>query len=785
MAQDRKAVVTVGGFVQDSLSGERLPGAMVRISGQHLATSTNAFGFFSMAVPSGAVQVEVRYLGYGTQVTHLYLRGDTSLVVRLSPKSSQLAEVHITSGAPSHTDIRLANKITLSSREIQELPRLMGEADAVKAIQLLPGVQGGREGASDLHVRGGGPDQNLILLDGVPVYNVSHLLGLFSVFNTDAIKNVDIVKGGFPARYGGRLSSVVEVQLKEGSNQGFRGEGAVGLLSSKLLLEGPVSGGKTSFLVAGRRTYVDALAAAASKLSGEEMSRYRFYDLNLKVNHRFSPQDRLYLSVYAGDDSFADTYVYAGEHQREEQQFKLQWGNVTSALRWNHVFSPKLFGNMTLTYSGYEFKVVDDTKLQQQDSLFHLTLTYASRIRDWGAKFDFDYIPSPRHEINFGGNYTNHLFHPDAIQVDAHLNTPSAIVSAGADVIPAQEYYLYAEDVVRLSDRLQASTGLHYSGFVVKGRHFHSLQPRLALAYHSAKGLSLKSSFSTMAQYLHLLSNTSTGTPTDIWVPATAQVAPQRAWQYTLGASSLAWGGALDVSGELYYKHMANTAEFKDTPDFMQEFIKSGSNTDFAAYVSRPYEERVVSGKGWTYGSEWLVRKREGKTTGWISYTLAWAWRQSDSLNYGERYPYTYDSRHTMAVVASHSLTEALRIGGSWTYRSGSAVTLPTTHYKAYQEEIGQPGQVPQPGSVEFLGERNNFRMPAYHRLDVGITHHKKKNWGERTWNLSVYNLYNRQNPFFLRTSTPGVLSSGTVKRQLYQVSLFPILPSFSYGFKF
>ncbi|OKL41834.1 TonB-dependent receptor plug domain-containing protein [Pontibacter flavimaris] len=769
------AALAQAGLLEQKVSLHRRNVLLQQVLGELSEKYHLAFSYSTDLVP---LQQQVRYLGYAPlHVSLPAVSADTSIQLQLQPLANQISEVSIT--AEKATDLQQANRITMRSAELKQLPRLMGEADAVKALQLMPGILGGREGSSDLIVRGGSPDQNLILQDGVPVYNVAHLLGMFSVFNPDAVRSVEVIKGGFPAPYGGRLSSVVDVQLKEGNNQQFAGEGAVGLISSKLMLEGPIKNEKTSFLLAARRTYLDALAAAAATMSGEDISHYSFYDLNAKINHTFSPSNRLYLSVYSGQDSFSDKQEFRSSPDSEEQKYTMRWGNITSALRWNHLFGPKLFSNTTLTYSRYRFAQQSEVESRRLSR----SVDYSSGISDWGGRVDFDYLPHARHSVRFGGSYTFHTFRPEVTTL--HTDTIT-LTTDSFSTIRAHEFYTYADDRIQLSERLQATLGLHFSGFAVNGKIYTSLQPRMALGYTSASGVSIRASFATMAQYLHLLSNTSTGTPTDIWVPATEKVKPQRSWQATLGAATVL-GQQWELTSDVYYKAMQDVAEFKDGADFIGEFFRSGPETNFANFVSSPYETRVVSGKGWSYGSEWLLRKRQGKTTGWLGYTLAWSWRQMDSLNFNQKYPYTYDSRHSISLVANHQLTEKLSIGGSWTYRTGYVTTLPAASYKAYNEPVYDPsGWSPSVETVDYMGERNNYRMPAYHRLDLSLTHTRKKKWGERSWNISVYNAYNRKNPYFMHLSQPGASSSeGSGSRHLYQVSLFPVLPSVSYGFKF
>jgi len=779
-----KREVVVSGHVTDKTSGEALMGASVLLAGQPTSgVNANTYGFYSLHLPASPAQLQVRYLGYAPlDVPLKAIRHDTVLALQLQPLARELAEVQVV-GAQA-ADLEQANRLSLRSSELKQLPRLMGEADAVKALQLLPGVQAGREGSSDLSVRGGGPEQNLVLLDGVPVYNVSHLLGTFSVFNPDAVKSVDLLKGSFPAQYGGRLSSVVDVHLKEGNTQQFGGAGAIGLLSSKLLLEGPIKNEKTSFLLAARRNYFDLLTATAAALRGESLSNYHFYDVNAKVNHTFSPKDKLFLSVYGGQDKFSDKQDFSDANQDEKETFAMRWGNATGALRWNHTFDSRLFSNVTLIHSRYSFRQRSELAQQVNELPLNRSSDYTSGIIDWGAKAEADYYMNARHSVRFGANYTLHTFSPEtfALRTDSLTFTSNNLAR-----IRAQEVYAYAEDRVQLGQRVQASIGLHASGFGVNGTFYTSLQPRLAVGYTAVSGLRVHASYVTMAQYLHLLSNVSTGNPTDIWVPATDKVKPQRAWQTTLGAA-LPLGPAWELTSDAYYKQLRDVTEFKDGADFVSDFFRSGSQTNFANLVSTPYEERLVTGKGWSYGSEWLLRKRQGKTTGWLGYTLAWSWRQLPDINFNRKYPYSYDSRHSLSLVVNHQLTERLTLGGNFVYRTGFVTTLPTVSYQAYNEPIYQPGAyTPFVQTVDYIGERNNYRLAAYHRLDLSLTHTKKKRWGERTWNVSLYNAYNRKNPYSVRLSKPvtGVGVTSTSPRRLYQVSLFPILPSFSYGFAF
>ena len=769
----KKNAVTVSGYVTDSASGEALAGATIT-NGTAVALS-NTYGFYSILSPADYANIKVTYLGYAPFSYQLSsLSKDTTLAVPLLLLNSELAAVEIRSAR--QTELQQSSSVSMSGNEIKQMPRFMGEADAVKAFQLMPGVQG-KEGSSELSVRGGSPDQNLILLDGVPVYNVSHLFGIFSVFNPDAIRKVDMIKGGFPARYGGRLSSVVDIHLKEGNTKKFSGEGSLGLISSKLLLEGPINNEKTSFLIAGRRTYLDLIMA----IMGKNNNRYHFSDINAKINHAFSATDRMYLSIYGGQDKFA--YHDKSFH---DSKFNMKWGNSTGALRWNHIYNSKLFSNLTLTHSNYSFDQASEVKRFENSIDINRSVNFTSSINDWGAKTDFDFAADNKHHVKFGGSYIYHQFNPEAITLAADTLKFS---SASFSKVAAHEIYTYMEDRISINESLEALGGVHFSAFAVGGKNYTSLQPRLSLGYTSEKGLNLQASFSTMTQYLHLLSNTSSGSPTDVWAPATKNVKPQRSWQVTFGSAASVLQDKFDLSMDLYYKRLKDVAEFKNSGDFVEDFLGNGPDgVSLTSLIVPPYEERITSGHGWSYGSEWMFRKREGKTSGWIGYTLSYATRQFDGINNNKSYPYAYDSRHSLALVVNQKLSRRLSMGVNWTYRSGYVTTIPTTSYKAFSEPIQYNFGQLQP-TIDYLNERNNYRMPAYHRMDLSLTNTKKKKWGERTWNISIYNAYNRMNPYFVNVvQSEPYFTSPEQKfkaRNFRQATLFPILPSFSYGFKF
>lgn len=774
---------TLSGYLIDHASGEPLIGANVYELNERKGAATNLYGFYSLTLSPGSHRVRISSVGYQPDTLTLTLTQDTTVNLSLIPGTRQLQAVEIVSKNLPVRSPQMSS-IELRPAEMERMPTLAGEVDLIKVAQLLPGVQSGNEGSSDLIVRGGGPDQNLILLDGVPVYNVGHLLGLVSVFNTDAVKQVDLIKGGFPARYGGRLSSVVDIRLKEGNTQDRHGAGAVGLLSAKYLMEGPLGKqGNTSYLLAVRRTWLDLLARLAQTItSSSDQGQYNFFDLNAKINHRFSDRDRLYLSAYAGRDGFSTSIEDELTSVTFQETSSINWGNITSALRWNHLFSPRLFANLTATYSQYTFAVDASSQEETETQTVKGTIAYASRIRDLGLQWDLDYAPTAYHAIKAGLNTTFHRFQPSAIEFSQTNQDELQLDSAfNDDPLPALEGFAYVEDEVEVSNRLRFNLGVHASGFLVDNARYGSLQPRFSSSYQLSSSTSLKGSYARMTQYLHLLTNANLGVPTDIWVPTTAQVRPQQAWQVAIG-SAHELGGNLTVEVEAYYKVMQNVIDYQEANSLWEDpdgfLLESGSD----------WEDKVIAGEGRSYGTEFLLRRPQGRLTGWVGYTLAKAERRFADIDKGAWFPSPYDRRHDLSLVASYQLFPRISVGSNFVYATGRPITLPVANYlPADPYESSSPNKSHIATSIDYFGQRNNYRMPAYHRLDVSVNFIKQKKWGERTWSLSVYNAYNRRNAYY------WFVQGGTIQRndrlsptrKLYQVSLFTIIPSVSYRFTF
>jgi hypothetical protein len=693
----------VSGYVTDAESGEALIGANVVNPKTSEGTAVNTFGFYSITLGADSLRLRYSFVGYEPVAVNFLLTKDTTLNIQLRPLN-QLEEVVVTADIPIEENTQMS-RVDLPVAQIKSLPALLGEVDVLKVIQLLPGVQSGTEGSSGIYVRGGGPDQNLILLDGVPVYNASHLFGFFSVFNADAINKVELIKGGFPARYGGRLSSVIDISMKEGNMKEFHGEGGIGLIASRLTLEGPIVKDKASFIISGRRTYIDILARPLIKAQsdGNSIVGYYFYDLNGKINYKFSERDRLFVSAYLGDDRFymRDKFDYwnSDVHFEKKDEAGLNWGNITTAVRWNHLINSKLFSNATVTYSRYRFntflskeeKITENGKTNQEN----FGLNYLSGIRDFSFKTDFDYLPGPNHFVRVGANVIHHTFEPGA----SVFNLVELDTLLGADPTYAIEHAIYAEDDYKISDKLKVNAGLHFSGFAVEGRYYKSLQPRISARYLFGHSISLKASYAQMAQFIHLLTNSGIGMPTDLWVPATDRIKPQSSKQWALGAAKTLFRD-YEISLEGYYKRMNNVIEYKEGASFLN--------------VDKNWENKVTKGEGWSYGMEFFFQKKAGRTTGWIGYTLAWANRQfnrggfEDRLNSGKVFPYKYDRRHDLSLTILHKINPKIEFSGTWVYGTGNAVTLPIGTYSGLPENLN-----PNPHPYQWGGTNRISRIIA------------------------------------------------------------------------
>ena len=767
---------TISGYLKDADTGESLIGATLIHPKTSSGSSANTHGFYSLTLPKDSISLVYSYVGYQPTTIKFSLKRDT--VININLQSSTLLNEVIVSGTKAeaiHESTKMST-LTVGMEQVKALPAFMGETDILKILQLMPGVQSGNEGSTGLYVRGGGPDQNLMLLDGVPIYNASHLFGFFSVFNADAINHVELIKGGFPARYGGRLSSVIDINMKEGNMKKVKGEGSIGIIAAKATVEGPIVKDRTSFIVSARRSYIDILAQPVILLATDDVrAGYYFYDLNLKLNHIINSKNRLYLSTYMGDDK---AYAKTKDQSRpggpstttSKSEFSLKWGNLITAARWNHIFGPKLFSNVTATYSRYLFDISQKyeenktTPGMPDENLFYGN-NYHSGIRDWAAKIDFDYLPSPNHFIRFGANNIWHQFSPGVLSFRSSIDGDTTV---GAKVIKAYEASAYVEDDWKVSKRIKLNAGVHGSTFAVENEWYYSVQPRISSRFLLTDDFSFKASYSSMTQFIHLLTNTGIGLPTDLWVPSTARVKPQQANQVAIGFART-YKSQYEFSLEGYYKKMSNLIEYKDGASYLN--------------VEGDWQDKVATnGQGKSYGAEVLVQKKTGAITGWLGYTLSKAVRQFDELNFGEEYPYKYDRRHDVSAALTYEWNKRMDFSMVWVFGTGNSITLPIATYEGVANGLGQNSRYNNypPMDVTYFGGRNSYRMRNYHRLDLSFSWWKDKKWGQRKWTLGVYNAYNHLNPFFVDI---GYDKKGNLR--FIQYSLFPIIPSITWSFKF
>ncbi len=784
---------TISGTVTDSLSGETLIGAAVIDMRSGKGALTNAQGRFSLTLKSDSVRLRVTYVGYKPIFEDILLKSNQKRNY-LMHSSTELKTVVVKGERIDNAKSSQMSAVQVPIEQLKSVPVLFGEADLVKALQLLPGVQSGSEGNSGFYVRGGGPDENLFLLDGVPLYNVSHMGGFFSAFNTDAVKNVTLYKGSFPARFSGRLSSVLDVTTNNGNDKQLHGNGSIGFISAKLNLEGPIKSERTTFSLSGRRTYADFLLQPLVKRLADRReyklrAGYYFYDVNGKLTHRFNDRSRLFASTYLGSDViYTRIRTLATDVQEQYLNFDTRWGNIVSSLRWNYELTPKMFMNITGAYTRYSNRVgvtyeTETLATEQQDSqTSEFQMDYLSKINDLSIRADFDYTPNPDHLAKFGAVFTHHLFQPEVSS--AHLNAYSAEVmnssyivdtSINSGSIRAEEITAYVEDDWSVNQMLKVNYGINLSGFSVENRFYPTIQPRLSGRLMLREGFSLKAGYAYMTQFMHLLSTTSVSMPTDLWVPVTADIPPMHAHQVAAGLFyEISAIGDLSIEG--YYKKMHNLLEYKDGATFW------GS--------SQSWEEKVFVGDGWAYGVEVLMQRNFGNLTGWIGYTWSKTMRLFDRpgqvINDGNPFPAKYDRRHDISIVLSYKINDKIDFSATWVYSSGNAATLSLQEYSQAQVTANDYAGIDPEGWNGYIANpsgRNNFRMPDYHRMDISANFHRSFRNCSRTINVSVYNLYNRKNPYMIYESHEFTYRG--YNGALVQLSLFPILPSVAYTLKF
>lgn len=761
---------TINGYIKDSLTGETLIGANLSIPKERKGIVSNQYGFYSITLTNGKYEFLCSFIGYQPKILVVDLHNNQLIDFNLVANSALINNVTVVAKKRDN-NIKTAQmgKFELNVNTAKAIPAFLGEVDILKTLQLLPGIRNAGEGNAGFYVRGGGPDQNLILLDDAVVYNTGHLFGFFSIFNSDAIKNVTLIKGGMPAQYGGRLSSVVDVAMKEGNTNKTQVDIGVGLIASRFSIQGPLKKNKASYMISARRTYADALAKPFIKKTSDYYgSGYYFYDLNAKMNYQISEKDHLYLSGYFGRDKFNFN------NAKRNFNTEIPWGNSTATLRWNHVFNKKLFSNTTLVYNDYKFELNG----KQRD--FNIKLS--SGIRDLNAKTDFDFYASTEHKIKFGAQYTFHTFLPNLFTA----NQDSVVFAPqNANKKQANEYAIYVQDDWDVNNNIKINVGIRYSSFqqvgsytnyirdingnkidstvYAKGRTvkaYGGFEPRATLRYEFNEQSSLKAAITNNLQYIHLVTNAGTTLPTDLWVPSTLRVKPQMSWQYALGYFKNFKEGMFETSVELYYKTMQNQIEYKE---------------GYTPSLKDP-EEEFVFGKGWSYGAEFFINKVKGRLTGWIGYTLSYTWRQFKDLNNGIKYPSRNDRRHDLSFVTNYELNSKWRLSSVFVYGTGSAISIPERFYFINGTLSQEYSRI------------NAYRMENYHRLDIAATYtpkHKSNSKTTTNWVFSVYNIYSRKNPYFIYFDQEGSVSTGNLTVVAKQVSLFPIIPSITWNLKF
>jgi hypothetical protein len=746
---------SISGKVSDASTGEDLIGATLYIKALEIGTITNTYGFFSLTIPTGKYQLEVSFMGYKTNYIEIDLSKEQTLNIELTPNDTKLQEVIVyTEKKDNNVSSTEMGVEKMSMKQIETIPVLLGEKDVLKTIQLLPGISSVSEGSSGFSVRGGDIDQNLILLDEAPVYSASHLMGFFSVFNSDALKDMSVYKGGIPSNYGGRASSVLDITMKDGNSKKFEVSGGIGLISSRLTLEGPIIEDKMSFIVSGRRSYADLMGKAINAID-DDMSLY-FYDLNAKLNYKINDKNKIYLSGYFGKDDFGF------------EDMGTDWGNTTGTLRWNHIFGNKLFSNTTLLYSDYNYGFNISTDVQM-----------SSGIEDLSLKEDFTFYKNPENTMKFGFNTAHHKFNPGELLFDN--DGTESTTDIVLDKKQAYESAIYFTNNQKFNTRWSADYGVRISMFNQVGegwnytynnsneridsnyfnageimQSYWGFEPRIAVNYSLNKTSSIKASYNRMSQYMHLLSNSTSGQPTDTWIPSTAIVKPTAVSQYSIGYFRNFLDDKLEFSVESYYKNMQNVNDYEDGADLL---------------LNADVEAQILIGKGRSYGAEFYLKKKYGKLNGWISYTLAKAENKIDGINDNSWYNTSYDKTHDISIVVNYELNKKSSFSASWVYYTGNAVTFPSGMYE-YDGEI-----------IEYYTERNGYRMPDYHRLDLNY-HLKGKERKNRNncWDFSLYNAYNRKNAYtisFQESETnPG-------QTEAVKLSLFGIIPSVTWNFNF
>jgi len=771
--------ITVRGYISDTQTGEKIIGATIVCNDNINYTSTNSYGYYNMGLRSGndTIILQASYVGYMPFKIDIIPDKDLKIDFELESRNI-LDEVIITAESPLTYEKRKEMSIaSVPVARISVLPALGGESDMLKSIQLMPGVQTGNEASSSLYVRGGSPDQNLMVIDDVPIYYVNHLGGFVSTFNTDAINSLKLVKGGFPARYGSRLSSVLDIKMKEGNMKEFHGNGMIGMIASKIMIEGPIKKDTTSYMLSVRRFMYDLITrplTRATSFNGTSVG-YNFYDLNAKINHIISSKDRIYLSFYSGDDAILTRYRSQGDVNKTN----LRWGNILGSFRWNHLYGERLFSNFTL-YStrynmGYEYEYIMNYGDRKEKS----RSTYTSGIIDIAAKLDYEYFINQNYRLKFGGKSIYHFFNPNRVNYSSSGTSTEADTTFGSVKTKGFENAIYLENDITAGRRFFTNIGLRVSSYSTSQKKYFHYEPRILSSLMISDKTFIKASWSVMNQYIHLLTGSGPTMQSDIWVPVTDKIPPSYSQQYAFGLEKTFGKKDYNISVEGYYKTMNNLITYKEGVALLS------SSSDWQSQVE-------TGGKGKSYGIEFLFQKNAGKANGWIAYTYSRNTRQFENKNFGKPFPYKYDRTHDISIVYLQKIKENIQFSASWVYGTGNPFTLSAGKYimsTGPGDDLNTTSAYYNYGQI--YDELNSYRMRAYHKLDIGINFYKTVRWGERTWSINIYNVYNRQNPYFYFLETTaeyapsGAEIPGSGKTVLKQQSYFPIIPSFSYSLKF
>jgi len=764
---------TVSGSITDAQTGEDLMGVNIYLkTNPEKGTVSNYYGFYSLSLPKGKYEIVYDFIGYQSLTKKIDLHTNLTIDIKLSPTQENLEEVVIT-GKNKKRNIRstVLGTHRIQVKAIENLPVLLGEKDILKTIQLLPGVKPAGEGQAGFYVRGGNIDENLILLDGAPVYNASHVLGFFSVFNSDALRDAKLYKGHIPARYGSRLSSVLEIKMKEGNNQQFHAQGGIGLISSRLTLEAPIVKDKGSFIISGRRTYVDLITKAVTHDKDIDNTKFYFYDLNLKANWKFNDKNRLFLSGYFGRDIFG----YRDDDDETSSEASFSWGNTSTSLRYNHIFNSRLFSNTTIIYSDYNYRIRMEEKGY---TTFFFDL--GAGIEDISFKNDFNYYLNDKNKMNFGLEIIHHTLKPSTFESSERNEELEKLNLSNRYVF---ENAAYISNEQEISQKLKIYYGLRFTNFIHLGgseftqynkdgavilkkefkrwealKTFNKISPRISLSYMLNQNSSFKFAFAKTHQFLHLMSNSSSSNPTDVWMPSGLNIPAQTSYQESAGYFKNLKDGLYEFSAEIYYRNIQNVVDYR---------------TGARVTLNPEIEKDLIYGKAKAYGLELLLRKKTGKFTGWISYTLSRSLKQFDKINHGNWFSATQDRIHDASIVANYKLSERTHLGAVWVYYTGNAVTFPAGFYQYNGREY------------PYFTERNGGRMPDYHRMDISITLYNKPDKKFRSnWNFSVYNVYGHMNPYLIYFSQESY-NNTSLSLKPTQITLFRWVPSVTYNFKF